>query len=531
MVGTFLRLRWALMLAGLRAGNWTQKISAILSIIFGVMAGMGGFGLGLLAHQMVDPWQLPAVRLILGMIFLVWVIGPITIAGSDASMDPVKLVLLPLKQRDLALGLGAATLLGPGGLATILTLTGLTIGLRGSLVGLPLLVLGAALFTLLCVMTSRLVLSVVGMGLRKRGVRDVMAVAVPLAIIVLSQLPNIINQLVVRQNKQTLLEWLQVAATVTRFLPSSFAAETIVAGHEGRLLRGLLEFVVGLLLVAGMTWLWGKLLAHVMTSPPATEGSKGVTQKKSVFALVLARLHPRARAVASKDIKLMLREPAQRVGLIMLGLFALAAVVVPMIFLRQYPLAAFIVCGIGLLVSMTNANMYGYDGSSHWVNVAAGDDARRDLLGKLVARILLMVPPLLVASLASALVIAPQYTMAVVGISLDFSLVGLGLATFQSVLTPYPITYSEDTLMAKNQGSFGAVVSQFVAFPVLGIFVGPFVGLAFGFGDNAWIPSVAGMGAAVAGALGCWLFWWLGVRFSAGRQPELLAAISKRAEA
>lgn len=169
MVGRFLRLRWALVRGGFRAGNTAQRVGAILNAILGLAAGVGGFFAGIGLGFLGDPWQSMVVQLGLGLVFLGWIIGPITIAGTDAAMDPAKFGLLPLTRRDLALGLGASALVGPGGLATSLMLVGVVIGLAQSVAGVPLLVVGALLFLLLCAMGSRFLVSLVGLGLRKRG--------------------------------------------------------------------------------------------------------------------------------------------------------------------------------------------------------------------------------------------------------------------------------------------------------------------------------------------------------------------------
>ena len=162
MVGRFLRLRWALVLGGFRVGNLTQKIGAILGAVMGLAVGVGGFAIGIALRWMPDPWQGFVVQIGLALAFLVWLLGPITVAGTDAALDPAKFSLLPLTRRDLALGLGASTLVGPGGLATALMLVGAVIGLSDSPLGVPVLVLGALLFLVMCALISRLVVSRVG---------------------------------------------------------------------------------------------------------------------------------------------------------------------------------------------------------------------------------------------------------------------------------------------------------------------------------------------------------------------------------
>ncbi|MGA4670632.1 hypothetical protein ACPCG0_12710 [Propionibacteriaceae bacterium Y1923] len=532
MVGHFVRLKVSLIIAGFRTGNLPRIIGSVFGLLLGLAAGVSGLVLGIALRWVPDPWQGLVVHLGLALVLLVWILGPMLIAASDAAMDPVKLTLLPLSKRQLASGLAAAALVGPGGLATVLTMVGLVIGLAARPVDVPLVVIGAVLFTVTCAMVSRLVISLVGLGLRRRGIRDVLAVAVPLVVVLLSQLPNLISQFAVHQGAAAAEHVLAQVARVTRFLPSSFSAEVLLAGHDGRWLRGLVELAGGLALVALVGWLWSLVLTRVMTSPPASGGSDRSTRAlKLPFAPVLARLRPRVRGVAAKDIILMFRDPTQRVGVIILVVFGLAAIVVPAVLLRDLPAASFIVAAVAWILGLTYTNMYGYDGSSHWVNVAAGDDARSDLLGKLVARLLVYTPVLALMAVALPLVIEPKLVVSVLGITLGVWFVSIGLGVLQSVIAPYPVAQSEDSLMATNTGTFTAFVAQLVAFPVLGVACGPFLAIAMLTLDHPVWPSLAGLGGALVGALVMWGLWAFAVRFSAGRQPELLGQISKRAEA
>lgn len=532
MVGHFLRLKIALIIAGFRTGNIPRIIGTVFALLLGLVAGVGGLVAGILLRSVPAPWQTIVLQLGMALVLLVWIIGPLLIAGSDTAMDPVKFTLLPLNKRQLATGLGVSALVGPGGVATVLTMVGVTIGMVRANAGLPMVVLGAAMFTLLCAILSRLIISLVGLGMRKRGTRDALAVALPLMIVVLSQLPNIISQVAMARGAEQTEAGFTTAAGISRFLPSSFAAETILAGRDGHLVRAVLELLAGVLVIVVLGWLWTLLLQRVMTSPPTTGAATSSTRQATLpFASVLRRFRPRVRAVAAKDIILMFREPSQRIGVIIIVVFGLAAVIVPGILLRDFPLASYIVAGVGALLGLTFANMYGYDGSSHWVNVAAGDDARSDLLGKLLARVLVFTPALVVLAAALPLVIVPRLVISVVGITLGVWFVTMGLAVVQSVVAPYPVVYSEDSLMATNQGSFQAFVAQLVAFPVLGVVAGPFVALAMLNVDHPVWPTVAGVGAALVGAVAMWALWLLAVRYSSGRQPELLGMISKRAEA
>ncbi len=537
MVGRFLRLRLALFKAGFRTGSTATTIGTVLGLLWAVVSGLTGLVVGVALR-----WAPPEVIQILvpaglAVIYLVWLVGPVTVAGTDAAMDPVKFVLLPLTRRDLASGLAAAGLLGPGGIATTLTVFGLVIGLAPLDLGLIGVLLGGLLFLALCVLSSRCLVSLVGMGLRQRGVRDVLAVAIPLTIILLGQLPNIIQNIARAAGTDASVAFGRAALSVLRYSPSSFAAEAMLAGHRGEVVRPLVEVVAGVVLCVLIGAAWSVLLRRVMTTPPGVAGAaKAQRSGRFPTRALLPQLSPRAGAVADKDLTLLVREPAQRLQLIMAVIFGLGVGIVPGIVAvaSSEPLPkelGFIAVGLGLFLGMFNSNLYGYDGSSMWVNVAAGDDAHADLAGKLVARLLVFTPIVVVAALVLGLTVSPRLLPATVGCAVGSWLLSLGLALLQSVLAPYPIVVSEDSAMARSQGSFQAVIAQFVAFPVLGILIGPLVLAGVLWGTNPLVSVAVGVGGLLVGALGLYAGFRWAVAYAAPRQPELLQQVSKRAEA
>lgn len=536
MVGRFLRLRLALFRAGFRTGNIATSIGTVLGLMSAVVLGLGGLVAGTALRWAPTSFVTVVVPVALAVIYLVWLIGPVTVAGTDAALDPVKFVLLPLKRRDLALGLAAAGLVGPGGIATALTVLGIVIGVAPAGPGLVPVVLAGLLFLGLCILSSRCLVSLVGMGLRRRGVRDVLAVAIPLVIIVLGQLPNIIQNVARAAGKDASAAFGETLVPLLRFSPSSFAAQAFVAGHRGDVLTGLLEIAAGIAFCTAVGFAWSVLLRRVMTTSPGVQGAvKARASRRFRTRALLPRLSPRAGAVADKDLTLLFREPAQRVQLIMAVIFGLAVGIVPGVVALTTtgsvpPAIAFIGAGLGMFLGLLNSNLYGYDGSSMWVNVAAGDDARSDLLGKAVARLVVFTPIIVIAALVCGLLIAPTLLPATIGCAVGAWLVCLGLGLLQSVLAPYPIVISEDSAMARSQGSFQAVIAQLITFPIVGLLVGPFVLMGIYWGTNPLVALAVGLGAILVGLAGLYGGFRLAVAYSGPRQPELLQQVAKRTE-
>ena len=117
------------------------------------------------------------------------------------------------------------------------------------------------------------------------------------------------------------------------------------------------------------------------------------------------------------------------------------------------------------------------------------------------------------------------------GCTLGAWCLALGLSLLQSVIAPYPVSYSENGVMARNNGSFTAFVAQLVALPVLAVAIGPFIVAGILWSDRPGLVAGSGTAALVIGAAAGYGLYRAAVRYSAPRQAELLVSISKKAEA
>ncbi|MBK7621332.1 MAG: hypothetical protein IPJ14_01350 [Kineosporiaceae bacterium] len=531
MARRFLRLKFALVKNGFRTGSTPMIIGSVLSLLAAAIAGLAGLVGGVALRWAPDDVRQLIVPIALAVVLLIWLVGPITVAGSDASMDPVKLVVLPLSRRQLVIGLTLSALIGPGGLATVPAVVGLVIGTAPLGPGALAVVGGGVLFILLCAVASRLLITLVGLGLRRRGLRDVLGVAIPLMVVLLSQLPNLINNVVLRGHPERAEELLERLRLVLRLWPSSFSASMITAGAQGRGLRALAEAAGALATVTLLGAVWAVLLRRVMTSPPTTGTVRAHRGRRPRLARLMPWLPRRAAAVADKDLTLMLREPAQRVQLILATALTLAAAVIPVLTGVRAAAIGYLGCGLAVFLGMINSNVYGYDGSSMWVNVAAGDDARSDLLGKATARLVVFTPAVVVVALVLGVSARPALLPGVLGCTIGAWCLATGLGLLQSVIAPYPVSYSENGVMARNNGSFTAFVAQLVALPVLAVGIGPFIVVGLVWSDRPGLVAGSGAAALVIGAGAGYGLYRAAVRYSAPRQAELLVSISKKAEA
>jgi uncharacterized membrane protein len=177
-----------------------------------------------------------------------------------------------------------------------------------------------------------------------------------------------------------------------------------------------------------------------------------------------------------------------------------------------------------LLTSMS-WNQFGYDGPRHWMNVASGDDIRRDLLGKNVATAsLVLAASVSIGAVAAA--VRQDWGRLPLGLALLVATLGmrLGVGNVASVRVPVPVGDANATDKLAVAGRGGVWGPQFVVTGVVLLVTAVLFGL-FLAGQNADRAAVvvAVVGLSLALGIGT---WWGGfraaVRHSGPRQPELL---------
>ena len=143
------------------------------------------------------------VPLVFDAFFLGWLFLPLLGMGTDETLDPSRLALLPLERPTLMRGLLAASLLGLAPVATLLALSGALIRLRPGLAGT--LVIGCLLVVelLLCVVGSRAMTTLFSGVLRSRRGRDLLVFVVAVAGIVPALAGQIVPRLLVSPNHKT----------------------------------------------------------------------------------------------------------------------------------------------------------------------------------------------------------------------------------------------------------------------------------------------------------------------------------------
>jgi ABC-2 type transport system permease protein len=531
----FARLKLTLLRNGLHVGGWQQVVGLVVSVLFALPLAAGGFlALAALRAASAEVAETVAV-LAFVFLFLAWAVLPLLTFAADSSLDPARLVLLPLRPRQLAVGLFVASCIGVAPLATLAALAGAVIGFAPAGPGLVVVVVAVLLEFALCVLVARALTTALSRWLRSRRVRDLAIVVASLGALAL----NLTFQLVVRVAHPARiadLGWLRSLAGTLGWLPPGLAARAMAEAKTGGLGVAVLELLGAAVTVLLLVWWWYASLQRVLTTVEAAGRPQRVSGAEvGLFPRALRRLLPldQRGAMAAKDLRYFARHPRLRVLWVTAALFS---IVLPAFLLltRNGPREGAALGALAGLYMLNSSalNQFGPDGPAYWTNVASARDPRGDLVGKNLAFAL---PGFALVSVVATLLAAVGGGWVYLPVTLCLAVgalgVLLGVADFVSVRFPFPVSTVSSNLWASPGAGAGCLVGlvQLLALMVEGAVLAPLAILA-AVGIAWWRPALA-LVCLVAPPYG-YVFWRLGVRVGAewlqDHQPELLAAMSPR---
>jgi ABC-2 type transport system permease protein len=529
MARVFVRLKLRLLRNGLR-GNWQQTFGLVAGILVALPLAAGGFAL-LAVLPRTTPRAGPALAVaVFVAVFAAWAVFPLLTFAADATLDPTRLALLPLRPRQLVTGLAAASCIGIAPALTLVVLLGAVAGYAP--LGPGAVVVAAAVLVefVLCIAVARALTTALSRWLRSRRARDLAILVVSVGALAL----NLTVQAAVRLGDRAAeghLGALRALAGAVGWLPPGLAARAVVGAGQGRLAAPAGELLLAALAALLLLWWWYRSLDRVLTTaePAARPQRKAAVGLFPRFARPLLPVDARG-AVAAKELRYMARHPRLRAQLLLNCLFAVGLVAFAAFVDRarrhELVLAAL---GILYLTSTAALNQFGSDGAAWWTNVAAGSDPRAELLGKnLAIAIAGMALVAVIAVPLAALTGGWLYLPVVLCVAVGVLAVMLAVADFVSVRYPIPIPENATNLWATQgvgQGCTTGLV-QMTAMMAQGTLLLP-VAVLVGAGLLVWRPALwLACPFAVGYGLG---LWWLGVRAGSdwlrSHQPELLAAL------
>ncbi|MBC7274764.1 MAG: transporter [Streptomyces sp.] len=526
VTATFVRLKLSLLRNGLRqsAGRRAAYIaSAVLALLF---AALQLLGLVLLrGHEHAGSVVLPLAALLA----LGWAVMPLFFPSGDETLDPTRLVMLPLRAGPLVRALLAASLVGIGPLFTLCLVLGSVIAVAHGGAGYVTAVVAVPLTLLVCVALARAVAAANVRLLTSRKGRD-LAVLSGLVIAVGAQVVNFGAQ----RLGEAGLGQLDPVADVLRWVPPASAIGAVDSMGEGAYGAGLLQLALSVGALALLVAVWARHLDRLMTSPDGStlQAAGDGAARERTGAGGLARLLPGGRTgtVMERSLRYVWRDPKTKAAWVTSLAIGL---IVPVFNALQGTGSIYFACFAAGMLGILMYNQFGQDTSAFWM-VAMTISSTRDAYVELRARALaLLVITLPYATLVTVLTTAMLGDWASLPevLGLSFALLGAMLATgaWASARFPYSIPQEGYKNVAPGQSGLaafaifgGMVAAALLCLPV--IVAAIWLHTSAGGEDWTWLllPGGTAYGAAITVA---------GLRLAAprtaARLPEILAAVSK----
>src|SRR4029453_7417608 len=240
LAGHLVGLKLALLRNGLRRSNSPQQVGLALGALAGLPLAFGGFLLLALVPRAEPAAGLILVEVVFLLVFCGWGLFPLLSFAGDASLDPSRLALLPLRPGQLVGGLSLAACVGVAPLCTLVALGGAVVGFATLGPGMVLVVAAVLVQFALCIVGSRALLTALSHQLRSRRARDLVIVLVSVIALGFNLALQVGARLAERLERSD-LEALRPLARALGWLPPGLAARALVHGGQGRLLAATAE--------------------------------------------------------------------------------------------------------------------------------------------------------------------------------------------------------------------------------------------------------------------------------------------------
>ncbi|MET9590761.1 transporter [Streptomyces sp. NPDC006516] len=527
LVPVFVRLKLTLLRNGLRQSSG-RRAAYVASLVVTLLLAAGQV-IGLVAlrgHAQAGT----LVVLLSAVLALGWAVMPLFFPSGDETLDPSRLVMLPLRPRPLIGALLVASLIGIGPLFTLALSLGSVIAVAHGAVATAFGVVAVPLTLLVCVALARSVATANIRLLTSRKGRD-LAVLSGLVIAVGIQFVNLGAQSLSRAGG---LSSLEPFADVVRWLPPASALGAVGSASEGAYGTAVGQVLISLLALGVLMWLWQRSLVKLMTAPDGSTiaAAEPSRERSGTDRTGLYGLLPEGRTgtVMRRSLRYVVRDPKTKASWVT----ALAiGLIVPVLNAVQGAGSVYFACFAAGMLGMQMYNQFGQDTSAFWMvalSISSARDAYVELRARALALLLITLPyTVLVTVLTAGLLGEWEALPAVMGLS--FALLGAMLATgaLASALFPYSIP-QDGAFKNVVPGQAGlAWISLFGGMVAAAVLSAPVIASTVWLhvtDRQDWLWVLLPVGAVYGALIGR-----LGVRLAAPRTadrlPEILTAVSK----
>ncbi|MFF4298986.1 transporter [Streptomyces vinaceus] len=527
LTSVFVRLKLSLLRNGLK-GSSKRKAAYFTSLALSlVVACLAMIGLAVLhgnAHAGT------VVVVLAAILALGWTFMPLFFPSGDETLDPSRLVMLPLRPRPLVRALLASSLVGIGPLFTVCLAVGSVVAVARGAAGIVAAVVAVPLLVLGCVALARSVATANVRLLSSRKGRD-LAVLSGLVIAVGAQLANFASQ---RLFESGGLAQLEPVEAVVRWLPPASAVGMVDSVSEGSYGVAAGQLAVTVLALVLLLRFWERSLTSLMVTPDgstiAAAGPAGKRESAGGTGAWGFLPGGRTGAVMQRTLRYVVRDPKTKSAWVT----ALAVgVIVPVFNALQGTGSLYLACfGAGML-GIQMYNQFGQDTSAFWMvaqTISSPRGVFEELRGRAYALALVTVPYTVVLTTVTALLVH-DWSAYPEALGVALALLGSMLCTGALASARFPYSIPTDGAfknVAPGQGGLawagifgGMLVSALVCSPVIGLTV--FLNVT----DQqslTWI--VLPLGAAW-GTFAAWAGLRLAAPTVARTLPEILLAVSK----
>lgn len=523
----FVRLKLSLLRNGLK-GSSKRKAAYFGALAFAlVIAFFTTLGLALLrgnAHAGT------VVVLLAAVMALCWTFVPLFFPTGDETLDPSRLVMLPLRPRPLVRALLASSLVGIGPLFTLCLAVGSVIALARGAAGVVAAVLAVPLLLVGCVALARAVATANVRLLTSRKGRD-LALLSGLLIAIGAQVANIAGQ---RLFEVGGLERLEPAEAVVRWLPPATAVGMVDSASEGSYGIAAAQLLITVAALGLLLWFWERSLTKLMVTPDGSTIAAAKEKKKPANGKAGSGWSflpdDRTGAAIQRALRYIVRDPKTKAAWVS----ALAVgLIIPVANALQGSGSVYLSCFASGMLGVQMYNQFGQDTSAFWMvaqTISSTRDAYVELRARALALALITVPfTTVVTAITAALVDNWAGLPAALGLAL--ALLGSMLCTGALASARFPYSIPTDGAfknVAPGQGAL-AWAGIFGGMLASALICSPMIVLAVYFSGSdqhslSWILLPLGV---AWGTLATWTGLRLAAPTVARKLPEILLAVSK----
>ncbi|MBZ6286591.1 transporter [Streptomyces olivaceus] len=524
VTSVFVRLKLSLLRNGLRQSGGRQAAyiaSAVLVLLFAALTLLGLIALRGYAHA--DS----LVVLLAAVLALGWAVMPLFFSSGDETLDPTRLVMLPLRPRPLVRALLAASLVGIGPLFTLCVFAGSVVAVAHGGAAYAVGVVGAVLALLVCVTLARAVAAANVRLLTSRKGRD---------LAVLSGLVVAVGAQVVNFGAQRLgsagLGRLDPVADVVRWVPPASAVGAMDAASDGSYGVALAQLALTAAALVLLLWVWARHLTRLMTTPDGSTIQSDTRPVRERGSAGPARWLPAGRTgtTMERTLRYVWRDPKTKAAWVTSLAIGL---IVPVFNAWQGTGSVYFACFAAGMLGIQMYNQFGQDTSAFWMvamTISSTRDAYVELRARALALLLVTLPYATLVTVLTTAILDDWPTLPQT-LGLSFALLGAMLASgaWTSAQFPYSIPQDGYKNVAPGQAGlawisiFGGMVgAALLCAPVIALTI--WLNVSAGGDGLTWLLLPVGAGYGTVLTL-------LGLRLAAprtaARLPEILTAVSK----